>query len=126
MRRYFAVALALALVLVHGRSASAQAPPVVTRGRSTCDVCHNELEFLRQNTDSMARAHAVFVADSMIAGSAHAKLSCTSCHPGFVRFPHRTGLKIELIYWILKPKRRNIQPAIHFQTPRIQPGGGAF
>jgi hypothetical protein len=66
--------------------ADAQAP--VVRVRSTCGVCHSELEFLRQNTDSMARALAVHVSDSTVAASAHGKLACAECHTGFQKFPH--------------------------------------
>jgi len=77
--------LILALGAFAASTAHAQAP---ARVRSTCGVCHSELEFLRQNTDSMARAVAVHVTDSIVAASAHGKLACSACHSGFQKFPH--------------------------------------
>lgn len=66
-------------------------PAAAQQQRSRCALCHSEMEYLRQNTDSMARARAVFVPDTTVANSAHGKLTCTECHAGFASFPHRTG-----------------------------------
>ena len=67
------------------------AVPVAAQQRSKCALCHGEMEYLRQNTDSMGRARAVFVPDTTLANSAHTKLACQECHPGFSSFPHRSG-----------------------------------
>ncbi len=92
MRRGLLRALALGAVpWLAAAGAAAQQPGDSLRGRSACDVCHAEIEFLRQNTDSMPRARAVNVADATIAASAHAKLTCVNCHTGFARFPHKAG-----------------------------------
>lgn len=66
-------------------------PGLAQRARSACDVCHSETEFLRQNASSPEKAAAVHVSDAQIAGSAHAKLQCSSCHESFGKFPHKTG-----------------------------------
>ncbi|HET9440279.1 MAG TPA: multiheme c-type cytochrome, partial [Longimicrobiales bacterium] len=65
--------------------------PAAGQERSRCSLCHSELEYLRQNTDSMAHARAVLVPDSTLARSAHNKLACPECHNGFVAFPHKAG-----------------------------------
>lgn len=63
----------------------------IAQTRSNCSVCHSEMEYLRQNTDSASRAQAVHVPDSTVAASAHGKLQCVECHVGFGRFPHSSG-----------------------------------
>ncbi|HEX6559608.1 MAG TPA: hypothetical protein VF021_09095 [Longimicrobiales bacterium] len=79
-----ACAAVIAWLLLFGFAAGARA-----QGRSTCDVCHSEIEFLRQNTPAMQRARAVNVTDSTVAASAHGRLTCPSCHEGFGSFPHK-------------------------------------
>jgi predicted CXXCH cytochrome family protein len=56
--------------------------------RSSCDMCHGELEFLRQNTESLVRARAALVPDSVLNNTAHGKMQCAECHTGLGRFPH--------------------------------------
>lgn len=77
----------LAVIVGFGFS-HAYAQERAARAQSRCAVCHAELEFLRQNTSSTARARAVYVPDSTVAASAHGALACTACHGGVGRFPH--------------------------------------
>ena len=85
MRRSFSLTM-LALLLTGGL-----AQPAAAQQRSKCSLCHSELEYLRQNTDAMARARAVLVTDTTVANSAHGELTCQECHNSFGSFPHRTG-----------------------------------
>jgi hypothetical protein len=53
-----------------------------------CDLCHGELEFLRQQVATLEEARRLLVTEAEVGGSAHQGLSCASCHGGFGRFPH--------------------------------------
>jgi hypothetical protein len=53
-----------------------------------CEGCHGELELLRQQTGSLARAEQVFVPNHIVAASAHGDRSCAECHAGYTRYPH--------------------------------------
>lgn len=88
-------AVVATLVAVH--PAAAQSPaqaqaqqggPLSRSARSTCDMCHGELEFLRQNTKSLIRAREALVPDSVLENTAHADVACTECHESFGKFPH--------------------------------------
>ncbi len=54
-----------------------------------CDLCHNELEFLRQHAETLQAARALFVPSAVVRASAHGSRECTECHEGFDRYPHR-------------------------------------
>lgn len=88
MKQRYQSALGIVLFAV---LAGALPPTLAGQQRSKCSLCHSELEYLRQNTDSMARARAVHVQDATVAVSAHGKMQCQECHNGFGAFPHRTG-----------------------------------
>jgi hypothetical protein len=83
-RQVMACLAVIAGFVVSDGYAQARATHVTSR----CAVCHSELEFLRQNTSSTARARAVHVPDSIVGVSAHGALACTTCHGGVARFPH--------------------------------------
>jgi hypothetical protein len=57
-------------------------------GGIRCEACHGELEFLRQQTPTFARARSLLVRSSDLRGSAHDSLTCVSCHGSFDRVPH--------------------------------------
>lgn len=88
MKELFRSVVALLTVALLG---GVLARPAAAQQRSKCSLCHSEMEYLRQNTDSLARARAVLVPDSTLANSAHAKLGCQECHTSYSAFPHRTG-----------------------------------
>lgn len=85
--------LTLTLLVLFGTAAPllAQRGPAVARAASSCNQCHGELEFLRQNTKTLPEARAALVPDSVIAGSAHKQVACTECHERFGQFPHARG-----------------------------------
>jgi hypothetical protein len=53
-----------------------------------CERCHGELELLRQQTGSLARAREALVPEHVVAASAHGDMSCARCHTGYARYPH--------------------------------------
>lgn len=53
-----------------------------------CERCHGELELLRQQTGSLARAQQVYVPEHIVAESAHGEMNCTRCHSGYAQYPH--------------------------------------
>lgn len=53
-----------------------------------CRNCHGELELLRQQAGGLSRARALLVPEHVIAGSAHAAMTCAECHTGYGRYPH--------------------------------------
>ena len=57
-------------------------------GPDGCDLCHGELELLRQRTSDLARARELVVSTEILRLSAHDTMSCRSCHDGFQRYPH--------------------------------------
>lgn len=75
----------VAVFLGGGSPASAQAPDGADRG---CELCHGELEFLRQHVGTLADARRLFTTRETVDLSAHVGMSCGECHDGFGRFPH--------------------------------------
>jgi hypothetical protein len=53
-----------------------------------CNLCHGELELLRQHVGRLDEARALLVTTDDIAASAHADERCSSCHTGYARWPH--------------------------------------
>ncbi|MCA9573357.1 MAG: cytochrome c3 family protein, partial [Myxococcales bacterium] len=53
-----------------------------------CDLCHGEVELLRQHVPSLAEAQRLTVSSGTILASAHADQSCGDCHTGYGRWPH--------------------------------------
>lgn len=88
-----ATLLAAALALAAPPGAAAAERPVPTRAapqEASCQRCHGELEFLRQQAgETLAEARRVLVRPSDLAGTAHDGMACGECHTGFGRFPHR-------------------------------------
>lgn len=84
--------MALAVLLlapsppVSGQETREEGPAVAAS--ESCDLCHGELEFLRQHTGTLRRARELVVPSSVLRLSAHDTLSCASCHTGFERHPH--------------------------------------
>lgn len=58
---------------------------------SGCNLCHGELELLRQRVQTPVEARALFVPAAAHGASAHGELACQECHRGFGRFPHGEG-----------------------------------
>jgi predicted CXXCH cytochrome family protein len=100
-------------------AAALLAAPAAAQQRSQCALCHGELEYLRQNTDSMARARAVLVLDTTVANSAHAELSCQQCHTDFGSFPHRTGATKACSSCHEKPNEKWLQGAHATQAAQV-------
>jgi hypothetical protein len=72
-------------------AARAQRPPgtAALRAQSAgCESCHGELELLRQQAGGLARARELLVPAHLVAGSAHADMSCAECHTNYARYPH--------------------------------------
>lgn len=65
-----------------------QAPRRQAGGQLGCESCHGELELLRQQAGSLARAEQVLVPHRLVAGSAHGDRTCADCHSGYTRYPH--------------------------------------
>lgn len=83
--------LAGLLLVTAASSAEAQAP-----GARGCNLCHGELELLRQRVPDLEQARALLVPSSVILASAHDTMTCASCHSGFSRHPHpETGVSTE-------------------------------
>lgn len=53
-----------------------------------CQLCHSDLEFLREQSGSMAEARSLQVSGPAFRSSAHGELACVECHPGLRTFPH--------------------------------------
>ncbi|HSJ10365.1 MAG TPA: cytochrome c3 family protein [Longimicrobiales bacterium] len=77
------------------RTATQQRTPVPQRATPAqraadagCDRCHGELELLRQQAGGLTRAQELMVPAHVVAGSAHADLTCANCHTGVARYPH--------------------------------------
>ena len=79
----------LILLLATGLSVLGTTPVQAQTPRPTCESCHGELEFLRQHVATLPEAQVLLVPAGVVASSAHASLTCTDCHDGFLRFPHR-------------------------------------
>lgn len=60
-------------------------------GQASCDLCHGELELLRQRTGSLQEARQLLAPEEALRGSAHGEMQCGECHLGFERFPHEGG-----------------------------------
>lgn len=84
----------LATVLCFGLASLPAAPrPLEAQpARPSCESCHGELEFLRQHKETLGEARALLAPAAVLAASAHGSLTCTDCHDGFRRFPHRGAL----------------------------------
>ncbi len=55
-----------------------------------CQKCHANHDFLVGKGGTLKGDSALFVPDSLLRDSRHAKLSCTDCHPAFAGgYPHR-------------------------------------
>jgi hypothetical protein len=80
--------LALLLVTINSPVAAQQKAAAPRNVRTSCNLCHGELEFLRQNTGSLIKAREALVPDSVLDNTAHAEVACTECHLGLGRFPH--------------------------------------
>jgi hypothetical protein len=83
-------ALAMVLVLVPalpGRPIQAQ----VSNGDRGCEVCHGELELLRQHSPSLEEAMALMADRGTLAASAHSAFTCSDCHTGYSSYPHPAG-----------------------------------
>jgi len=78
-----ALVIALAAMVAETPDAAAQ-----TRQHLDCTRCHSELELLRQNVESLSRAQALVVTDSVLAASVHGGMTGDRCHGGFETFPH--------------------------------------
>ena len=85
----FALALAFLLPVT---AVSAQGPrPGAARGDVQCQKCHANREFLVGKASTVRGDSALFVPDSLLRDSRHAKLACADCHPGFeAGYPHNT------------------------------------
>lgn len=57
-------------------------------GPGGCELCHSEVELLRQHVPTLARARALLATRSSLDASAHSGMACADCHQGFGRFPH--------------------------------------
>ena len=77
-----AIRVAAVMMLMGAGSASGQTPGL------RCERCHGELELLRQHVQTLDEARALAVPPALVAGSAHAGMTCVECHEGFGRFPH--------------------------------------
>ncbi len=79
------VSIAVVTVLF---AACAPAPIGAQQTDSGCDLCHGEVELLRQHVTTLADARRLSVVAADIQASAHAGESCASCHTGYARWPH--------------------------------------
>jgi hypothetical protein len=82
------LALMAALSPAGAGAQAAGSAGAASRDAASCDLCHGELEFLRQHVDRLEEARALNVSSSDIARSAHGEESCASCHTGYGRWPH--------------------------------------
>lgn len=56
-----------------------------------CQKCHANREFLTGKSKTIRGDSALFVTDSLLGDSRHAKLTCADCHPGYgAGYPHNT------------------------------------
>ena len=62
--------------------------PVLAQSSSGCQLCHGEVELLRQHVSTLAEAERLAITDEVVGRSAHADESCASCHGGYDRWPH--------------------------------------
>lgn len=53
-----------------------------------CQLCHSDLEFLREQSGTMEEARALRVAVPAYRSSAHGEMECVECHEGVGEFPH--------------------------------------
>lgn len=75
------------MVLIAATQASAQP---ITPGEG-CELCHAEVELLRQHVSSLDEARRLVASRSDLEGSAHAGMTCDDCHSGFDLYPHNGG-----------------------------------
>ena len=55
-----------------------------------CQLCHGELEFLRQRVTTLQDARQLHVPTDALAQSAHGPQECQECHGGYGEYPHAT------------------------------------
>lgn len=79
------VLVVLAVGAVGGAVTSA---PGQEPARVRCDLCHGELEFLRQRVATREAAEALLAPADTLAASAHGSMGCSDCHRGYEAFPH--------------------------------------
>lgn len=94
MRAAWPVALVLLTGVAWGQDAPA--PPAVAGAAAVqgtvrqCGICHGRLEFKKVDPDGSV--HSLFVDESELARSVHAKWQCVDCHADIVAIPHPAGL----------------------------------
>ena len=65
---------------------------VESGGVVQCQKCHANREFLVGKAKTEKAEQALFVPDTILRGSRHAKLNCADCHQGYGGgYPHNTG-----------------------------------
>jgi hypothetical protein len=64
------------------------APASSQQSAQSCDLCHGELEFLRQHAPDLEAARRMHVTFEGIGASAHLEYTCADCHTGFSAWPH--------------------------------------
>lgn len=84
-----------ALLTAVGLLALSLSPAAGQQADAGCALCHGELELLRQHVPTLQAARDLMVGVETVLGSAHAELTCTGCHTGFDRFPHRGVTRTE-------------------------------
>ncbi|NNK62556.1 MAG: hypothetical protein HKO98_05035, partial [Gemmatimonadetes bacterium] len=67
------------------------APTSSQQGARSCDLCHGELEFLRQHAPDLDAARRMQVTQGGVEATAHAEYTCADCHGGFSAWPHPDG-----------------------------------
>lgn len=92
MRKHPAPLLALA-GLLFAAPLAAQAAKSPSTGVVQCQKCHANRDFLVGKASSGHADSALFVTDSLLRDSRHAKLSCLDCHPGVGNgYPHSASV----------------------------------
>ncbi len=70
-------------------AAATAAPSAAQQGVVECQKCHADREFLVGKGGTLKSDSALFVPDSLLRSSRHAKLTCMECHPAFGGgYPH--------------------------------------
>ena len=82
---FVAGALLIVAAPAHPRALAAQAT-----ARAGCQLCHGELEFLRQRVATLRDAILLHVPADALARSAHGSMECRNCHGGYGAYPHAT------------------------------------
>lgn len=69
-------------------SSTTSPSPAAVPQQAGCQLCHADLEFLREQAGSMEAARRLRVATPAYRASAHGEMDCAECHEGFGAFPH--------------------------------------